>query len=129
MNCTRGLGPMLITAEDLKRALEANELFLVGDGARFQVLGHRLDTRARGAGTIGQLPQGKRSRTQAHLPQEWGHVRLFAPHRINIRLYAARIYKLVSESNGSASSWPPRREEEKKKLNLSPPSSSIRLVV
>jgi hypothetical protein len=39
MNCTRGLGPMLITAEDLRRTLEANELFLVGDGARFQVLG------------------------------------------------------------------------------------------
>jgi hypothetical protein len=39
VNYTRGLGPMLITAEDLKRTLEDNELFLVGDGARFQVLG------------------------------------------------------------------------------------------
>ncbi|KAK1679563.1 hypothetical protein QYE76_040411 [Lolium multiflorum] len=28
INCTRGLGPMLITAEELKRTLEDNELFL-----------------------------------------------------------------------------------------------------
>jgi hypothetical protein len=38
MNTTRGFGPMLITAEDLRRTLEANDLILVGDGAGFQVL-------------------------------------------------------------------------------------------
>ncbi|XP_051203399.1 uncharacterized protein [Lolium perenne] len=38
MNCSRGFGPMLITAEDLARTLEANDLILVGDGAGFQVL-------------------------------------------------------------------------------------------
>jgi hypothetical protein len=34
----RGFGPMLITAEDLARILEANDLILVGDGAGFKVL-------------------------------------------------------------------------------------------
>jgi hypothetical protein len=38
MNCTRGFGLLLITAEDLGRTLEANDLILVGDGAGFQVL-------------------------------------------------------------------------------------------
>jgi hypothetical protein len=38
MNNTRGFGPMLITAEDLARTLEANDLILVGDGACFKVL-------------------------------------------------------------------------------------------
>jgi hypothetical protein len=38
MNNTRGFGPMLITAEDLRRTLEANVIILVGDGAGFQVL-------------------------------------------------------------------------------------------
>lgn len=33
MNRVRGFGPMLITAEDLARTLEANALMLVGDGA------------------------------------------------------------------------------------------------
>jgi hypothetical protein len=38
MNITRGFGPMLITAEDLARTLEANDLILMGDGAGFKVL-------------------------------------------------------------------------------------------
>jgi hypothetical protein len=38
MNSMRGFGPMLITAEDLARILEANVLILVGDGAGFKVL-------------------------------------------------------------------------------------------
>jgi hypothetical protein len=38
MNNTRGFGPMLITAEDLARTLEANDLILAGDGAGFKVL-------------------------------------------------------------------------------------------
>jgi hypothetical protein len=38
MNMVRGFGPMLITAEDLARTLEANVLMLVGDGAGFKVL-------------------------------------------------------------------------------------------
>jgi hypothetical protein len=38
MNITRGFGPMLTTAEDLARILEANNLILVGDGAGFRVL-------------------------------------------------------------------------------------------
>jgi hypothetical protein len=38
MNSTKGFGPMLITAEDLARTLEANDLILVGDGAGFKVL-------------------------------------------------------------------------------------------
>jgi hypothetical protein len=38
MNSSRGFGPMLMTAEDLARTLEANDLVLVGDGACFQVL-------------------------------------------------------------------------------------------
>jgi hypothetical protein len=38
MNITRGFGPMLITAEDLTRTLEANDLIVVGDGAGFKVL-------------------------------------------------------------------------------------------
>jgi hypothetical protein len=38
MNNTRGFGPMLITAEELRRTMEANDLILVGDGAGFQVL-------------------------------------------------------------------------------------------
>jgi hypothetical protein len=38
MNNTRDFGPMLITAEDLRRTMEANDLILVGDGAGFQVL-------------------------------------------------------------------------------------------
>ncbi|KAK1646046.1 hypothetical protein QYE76_063851 [Lolium multiflorum] len=33
-----GFGPMLITAEDLARTLEANDLILVDDGTGFQVL-------------------------------------------------------------------------------------------
>jgi hypothetical protein len=37
MNITRGFGPLLITAEDLRRTLMANDLNLVGDGAGFQV--------------------------------------------------------------------------------------------
>jgi hypothetical protein len=37
-NSMRGFGPMLITAEDLARMLEANALMLVGDGAGFKVL-------------------------------------------------------------------------------------------
>jgi hypothetical protein len=41
MNIARGFGPMLITAEDLVRTLEANDLILVGDGAGFQVLNRR----------------------------------------------------------------------------------------
>jgi hypothetical protein len=41
VNSTRGLGPMLITAEDLSRTLQANDLILVGDGAGFQVLNRR----------------------------------------------------------------------------------------
>jgi hypothetical protein len=31
---------MLITAEDLARTLEANDLILIGDGAGFKVLEH-----------------------------------------------------------------------------------------
>jgi hypothetical protein len=38
MSRVRGFGPMLITAEDLARTLEANTLMLVGDGAGFKVL-------------------------------------------------------------------------------------------
>jgi hypothetical protein len=38
MNSSRGFGPMLMTAEDLARTLDANDLVLVGDGALFQVL-------------------------------------------------------------------------------------------
>jgi hypothetical protein len=38
MNSSRGFGPMLMTAEDLARTLEANDLVLVGDGACFQVM-------------------------------------------------------------------------------------------
>jgi hypothetical protein len=33
MNSSREFGPMLMTAEDLARTLEANDLVLVGDGA------------------------------------------------------------------------------------------------
>jgi hypothetical protein len=38
LNGVRGLGPMLITAEDLARTLGANALMLVGDGEGFRVL-------------------------------------------------------------------------------------------
>jgi hypothetical protein len=38
LNGVRGLGPMLITAEDLARILGANALMLVGDGEGFRVL-------------------------------------------------------------------------------------------
>jgi hypothetical protein len=38
MNNPRGFGPMMITAEELRRTMEANDLILVGDGAGFQVL-------------------------------------------------------------------------------------------
>jgi hypothetical protein len=38
MNRVQGFGPMLITAEDLARTLEANALMLVSDGAGFKVL-------------------------------------------------------------------------------------------
>jgi hypothetical protein len=37
-NGARGLGPMLITAEDLARTLGANVLMLVGDSDGFRVL-------------------------------------------------------------------------------------------
>jgi hypothetical protein len=37
MNITRGFGPLLITAEDLRRTLMANDLILVEDGAGFLV--------------------------------------------------------------------------------------------
>jgi hypothetical protein len=40
-NNARGLGPMLMTAEDLARTLDANDLVLVGDGAYFQVMGRQ----------------------------------------------------------------------------------------
>ncbi|XP_051194795.1 uncharacterized protein [Lolium perenne] len=40
-NNARGLGPMLMTAEDLARTLDANDLILVGDGAYFQVMGRQ----------------------------------------------------------------------------------------
>ncbi|KAK1609994.1 hypothetical protein QYE76_033671 [Lolium multiflorum] len=40
-NNSRGFGPMLMTAEDLARTLEANDLVLVGDGACFQVMGRQ----------------------------------------------------------------------------------------
>jgi hypothetical protein len=38
MNIMRGFGPMVITADDLARTLEANDLILVGNGAGFRVL-------------------------------------------------------------------------------------------
>jgi hypothetical protein len=36
INSTRGFGLMVITAEDLARTLETNDLILVGDGAGFK---------------------------------------------------------------------------------------------